>query len=85
MSEADHAALQGMYANDVAYVEGCDQQSYEAASAASSVLELCWRLELDGEVLKPTWPIVILSRDVAFNNPNDKPMEVGVQYGWTYW
>lgn len=47
------------------------------------MLELAWRMEDNGGVLEPTWPVVILSRDVAFSNA--MPMEVGVNYGWKYW
>jgi hypothetical protein len=47
------------------------------------VLELAWRMEDNGGILVPTWPVVILSRNVAFTN--SQPMEVGVNYGWKYW
>ena len=33
--------------------------------------------------LVPSWPVVILKRDVRFTNHD--PMEVGIQYGYRYW
>eukprot|EP00961_Rhodomonas_salina_P118371 1593336-Rhodomonas_salina.2 len=73
----------GMFANDLAYSDGCTEMDYTEATLRVSVLELAWRMEGRDGVLKPTWPVVILSRDVAFSNA--EPMEVGVKYGWKYW
>ena len=35
------------------------------------------------KVLAPSWPVMILSRDVRFSNR--EPMEIGLEYSYKYW
>lgn len=74
----------GMFANDMAY-EGLDTtlESYVEASVNRNILQIVWRLELQNNVLTPTWPVVVLSKDVLFTNK--EPMECGMHYSWRYW
>lgn len=74
----------GMYANDCAYSPSVTEEGYLATSAEKNVLQIVWRMDLDAEGrLAPTWPVVILLKDVLFENT--EPMEVGLQYSWKYW
>jgi hypothetical protein len=35
------------------------------------------------KVLAPTWPVMILSKDVRFSNT--EPIEIGLEYSYRYW
>ena len=35
------------------------------------------------KVLAPSWPVMILSKDVCFTNR--EPMEIGLEYSYKYW
>lgn len=74
----------GMYANDCAYGPSVTEEQYIATSRHKNVLQIAWRMDIDAEGrLAPTWPVVILLKDVLFDNK--EPMEVGLQYSWKYW
>eukprot|EP00597_Dinobryon_sp_UTEXLB2267_P009178 CAMPEP_0170085188 /NCGR_PEP_ID=MMETSP0019_2-20121128/20140_1 /TAXON_ID=98059 /ORGANISM="Dinobryon sp., Strain UTEXLB2267" /LENGTH=271 /DNA_ID=CAMNT_0010301537 /DNA_START=84 /DNA_END=899 /DNA_ORIENTATION=+ len=75
----------GMMANDLAYSNDIENESeYLEQSKHKNVLTLVWRMELiDQKMLVPTWPVVILNRDLRF--VNKEPMELGIQYSWRYW
>ena len=84
----------GQFANDLAAVlpsraappaaDGLD--AYAEASAGQNVLVLIQRLERSAErpsELVPSRPVTALSRAVTFTNT--APMELGCEYGETYW
>lgn len=74
----------GMYANDLGYSEDVDSlEAYVASSLQRNVLQIVWRVELREGRFRPTWPVVILNRDLRLTNK--EPMEVGIQYSWRYW
>eukprot|EP00667_Euglena_gracilis_P011024 EG_transcript_11240 len=76
----------GMFANDLAFLNlDPEEELYASLSGLRNVLELVWRVEWDAEAkrLAPSWPVVIMAREVAFKNRH--AMEVGVRYGWRYW
>jgi hypothetical protein len=79
----------GQYCNDLAWDYSnppSSPEEYASRSAAQNVVQLTWRLEYDSELncLKPSWPVSVLKQDVTFTNQDDF-MEIGTQYGWTYW
>lgn len=77
----------GMFANNLAYSPTCaSREEYLKTSQMKNILQIIWRLEFDVNKSKfvPTWPVVILAKDVKFAN-RDAPMEVGIQYSWRYW
>lgn len=74
----------GMYANDLAYNSAVNnEKEYRESSDSKNILMLVWRLELDNQMLRPTWPVVMLKQDVFLTN--HEPMEIGIQYSWNYW
>ena len=75
----------GIYANDLAYDSSktTNKVLYDEAGH-KNILQLVWRLDLVRGQLAPTWPVVITKDDITFNN-KDFPLEVGIQYSWTYW
>jgi len=74
----------GMFANDLAY-EGptTTMENYLKNSIEKNILHIIWRMDLKNDILVPTWPVVVLHRDVNFRNKI--PMEVGIHYSWRYW
>jgi len=62
-----------------------DEYSYKSRCESENCVRLAWRLEFDQEanMLKPSWPVSILSRDLKFSNR--ELMELGTTYGWNYW
>ena len=78
------AASFGTQANDLGYHPGVDTlDEYIENSMKHNILQIVWRMELIEGSFKPTWPVVILNRDVRFTNVI--PMEVGIHYSWKYW
>jgi hypothetical protein len=76
----------GMLANDRGYDPSVfSRQDYLDRAEELNILLLVWRLELNssGDVLEPTWPLVVLDRDLLLTN--SRPMEVGVTYCYRYW
>ena len=75
----------GVFANDLAYDPDSNAEEYAKTSEANNILQLVWRLARDEKTgnLVPTWPVVITKKDVRM--VNTVPMEVGLQYGFTYW
>ncbi len=75
----------GVYANDLAYDPASDKDHYLDQSEKNNVLALVWRLAIDDKtgMLVPSWPVVIARKDVRLLNT--VPMEVGLQYGYSYW
>jgi len=73
----------GMYANDCGYSEEADEAEYQKQADIKNVLQITWRLIEQGGKLVPSWPVVVTSKDVVFENK--EPMEVGLKYGWMYW
>jgi hypothetical protein len=75
----------GVYSNDLAFDPDSSEVEYDAVSSENNILQLVWRLskEENGDVLVPTWPVVIAKKDCRFLN--SVPMEVGLQYGYNYW
>ena len=73
----------GMYANDMGYSQQVTEKEYESLADKNNVLRIVWRLEMRNGKLAPSWPVVISSNDVLFENK--EPMEVGLKYGWWYW
>ena len=74
----------GMYVNDLAYHPGISMSEYLSRSAAENILAIVWRLEDQGGVLYPSWPVVVAKRDVVFSN-REVCMEMGLEYNWKYW
>ena len=58
-------------------------KDYIIKSTQANILEIVWRMDINDKVLVPTWPVVVLSRDIKFNNR--EPMECGIHYSWRYW
>jgi hypothetical protein len=74
----------GMFANDLGYDETINTiEEYTDKSIEKNMLQIVWRLELSEGVLRPSWPVVIVAKDVRFTNK--VPMEVGIHYSWRYW
>jgi hypothetical protein len=74
----------GMYANDLAYSSKLStEEEYEKATDEKNILNIIWRMEFKDNALRPTWPVVIFNKDILFTNK--EPMEVGIQYSWSYW
>lgn len=69
----------GIFANDIAYKKDQNMtlDSYLLNANNSNILELVWRLEEKNNKLVPTWPVVILSKDVIFTN-KEFPIEAGI-------
>ena len=80
-----HVSNFGQYCNDRAFVRGMDQQEYHDRCATENCVRLAWRIEYDEQtnMLQPSWPVSILSRDMRFCNR--ELMELGTTYGWNYW
>lgn len=79
----------GQYCNDLAWDYSnppTSAEEYADRSATQNVLQLTWRLEYDAAIncLKPSWPVSVLKGDVTFTSQDDF-VEIGTQYGWTYW
>jgi hypothetical protein len=88
------AAHLGIYANDFAYdPDSHVKHEYDARSEMNNILDLAWRMtegylgsetDLNGRImLIPTWPVVKLKSEVRI--VNEVPMEIGLQYGFTFW
>ena len=75
----------GQYCNDRAFERGIDQAEYKSRCETNNCVRLAWRLEFDEQenMLKPSWPVSILSKDLRFSNR--EPIELGTTYGWNYW
>jgi hypothetical protein len=75
----------GQYCNDRAFERGIDRAEYQARCETNNCVRLAWRLEFDEQenMLKPSWPVSILSKDLRFSNR--EPIELGTTYGWNYW
>jgi hypothetical protein len=75
----------GQYCNDRAFVTGIGPVEYTSRCETENCVRLAWRLEYDedAKMLKPSWPVSILSRDMKFCNR--EPIELGTTYGWNYW
>jgi hypothetical protein len=78
----------GQYCNDRAFQIGMDMvdpTEYMSRCETENCVRLAWRLEFDekANMLKPSWPVSILSRDMRFCNR--EPIELGTTYGWSYW
>lgn len=73
----------GMYCNDLAYSPGISEADYRQQSQILNALAIVWRLEDDGALLIPTWPVVVNTKSLVFTNP--APMELGLEYNYRYW
>ena len=75
----------GQYCNDRAFVTGIGPVEYASRCETENCVRLAGRLEYDetAKMLKPSWPVSILSRDMMFCNR--EPIELGTTYGWNYW
>ena len=74
----------GMFANDLAYIgPSMTMENYLRDSIDRNILHIIWRMDLKNDILVPTWPVVVLHKDVSFRNR--MPMEVGIHYSWRYW
>jgi hypothetical protein len=75
----------GQYCNDRGFERGIDRAEYQVRCEKNNCVRLAWRLEFDEEanMLKPSWPVSILSKDLRFSNR--EPIELGTTYGWNYW
>ena len=72
----------GKFCNDLAFRPGMTEDEY-LSRTKDNVVQLVWRLEFDGEMLRPSWPVSVFSQDVKFTNVD--PYELGTTYGWGYW
>jgi hypothetical protein len=41
-------------ANDLAFAPGCSEAEYTRRTEAATILQLAWRMEHDGDMLRPT-------------------------------
>ena len=74
----------GTQANDLGYHKDISNfDEYIENSVKKNILQIVWRMELIEGRFKPSWPVVILNRDVRFTNAY--PMEVGIHYSWNFW
>ena len=74
----------GTFANDLGFSDfNMSEEEYIVNSKRNNVLQIIWRMELKNEKLYPTWPVVILSKDIVLRNK--EPMELGMTYCWRYW
>lgn len=78
----------GQMANDLAIGDGNGGAAYADASRTVNLLALVQRLERDpthedGTVLRASRPVSTLARTVCI--ANEKPAEVGCEYGAGYW
>lgn len=74
----------GTQANDLGYQPELDNiDDYIENSVKHNILQIVWRMEFTEGRFIPTWPVVILNRDIRFTNVF--PMEVGIHYSWNYW
>jgi len=80
--------LVGLFANDLAYdmkeMLSQSQETYERNANTKNILELLWRLEDKNGCIIPTWPVVMLTKDVLITN-TDYPIEIGLSYSYRYW
>ena len=75
-----------MFANDLAYHgENTTFEQYTENSRLLNILNIVWKMEIsnDQQELVPAWPVVIVNRDIRFNNK--EPMELGMHYSYRYW
>ncbi len=73
----------GMYANDIAFYEDVTEELYQSNSEELNTVQLVWRVVLSGGQLVPTWPVVVIKKDLLLTSR--EPTEVGLEYGWRYW
>jgi hypothetical protein len=74
----------GKFANDLAYHPHLTNETeYLKQSESKNILALLIRLDIIDQKLKPTWPVIVFKQDVLFLNK--EPMEIGLQYSWSYW
>jgi len=73
----------GIYANDLAFTPNITEIEYNRSLRAKNLLQLVWRMDVKEDVLIPTWPVVIVNKDIKFLNK--EPMEVGISYSYRYW
>ena len=73
----------GMYVNDLAYTPNMSEEEYLSSSSALNCLAIVWRLEDNDGVLIPTWPVVVNTKPLQFDN--SRPMEMGLEYNYRYW
>merc|ERR1712151_61914 len=59
------------------------EEQYERAADDANLLQITYVLELEGDTLVPTAPLLTLTRSTTFTNV--APMEVGCRYGFKYW
>lgn len=79
-----HEDMFGMFANDLAYEDGVDEDTYYSNSARN-VLKIVWRVEADtsANVIRPVHPVLLLSETLKFTQK--EPVEIGVTYSWMFW
>lgn len=73
----------GQFCNDRAFYPGVDESSYARLSAIENQVVLVWRIEFSDGMLKPSWPVCVVAKDITFEN--ESAMELGVTYGFGYW
>ena len=73
----------GIYANDLAYHPNITEEEYNNTIREKNILQLVWRMEVKDDTLHPSWPVVIVNKDLKITNTI--PMEVGVTYSFRYW
>ena len=73
----------GIYANDLAYHPNITEEEYNNTIREKNILQLVWRMEVKDDTLHPSWPVVIVNKDLKITNTF--PMEVGVTYSFRYW
>ena len=59
-------------------------ETYDKNANTKNILELLWRLEDRNGCIIPTWPVVMLAKDVLIRN-RDYAIEVGLTYSYRYW
>ena len=78
----------GIFANDLAYeaeeMSSLSQEIYDKNAKTKNILELLWRLEDKNGCIIPTWPVVMITKDVLIRNRNSAT-EVGLTYSYRYW
>ena len=73
----------GIYANDLAYEPNISEDEYNRSVKEKNLLQLVWRMDVQDDVLIPTWPVVIVNKDIKIRCK--EPMEIGVSYSFRYW
>jgi len=73
----------GIYANDLAFYPNITEEEYNNTIREKNILQLVWRMEVKDDTLHPSWPVVIVNKDLKITNTI--PMEVGVTYSFRYW